>query len=103
MICRANMDTWQTRKVAGNFSMLNIEFKLTRHVSRFYLSLDTYCYLQTNHYVVDYYIPSSLLVLMSQVSFWLDPTAIPGRVTLGKIPLKSDHKTICPPQLPPAG
>ena len=56
------------RKVVGNFSTLNIRVTLTRHVSQF---------------VVDYYIPSSMLVTMSWVSFWLEPSAIPGRTTLG--------------------
>ena len=56
------------RKVVGNFSTLNIGVTLTRHISQF---------------VVDYYIPSSMLVTMSWVSFWLEPSAIPGRTTLG--------------------
>ena len=56
------------RKVVGNFSTLNIRITLTRHISQF---------------VVDYYIPSSMLVTMSWVSFWLEPSAIPGRTTLG--------------------
>ena len=35
-------------------------------------------------YMLDYYLPSTLLVAMSWVSFWLDPSAaIPGRTTLG--------------------
>ena len=46
------------RKVVGNFSTLNIRVTLTRHISQF---------------VVDYYIPSSMLVTMSWVSFWLEP------------------------------
>ena len=56
------------RKVVGNFSTLNIRVTLTRHISQF---------------VVDYYIPSSMLIIMSWVSFWLEPSAIPGRTTLG--------------------
>ena len=56
------------RKVVDNFSTLNIRVTLTRHISQF---------------VVDYYIPSSMLVCMSWVSFWLEPSAIPGRTTLG--------------------
>ena len=34
--------------------------------------------------MLDYYVPSSLLVMISWVSFFLEPTAIPGRTTLGK-------------------
>ncbi|KAF4524497.1 hypothetical protein B566_EDAN011508 [Ephemera danica] len=52
----------------GNFSSLEIRFHLAREVG---------------HYVMDYFMPSILLVVMSWVSFWLDPNAIPGRTTLG--------------------
>ena len=64
------------RKVVGNFSTLNIRVTLTRHISQF---------------VVDYYIPSSMLVCMSWVSFWLEPSAIPGRTTLGHCQLAHLH------------
>ena len=40
--------------------------------------------IQTSQYYLDYYIPSILLVSMSWVSFWLEPSAIPGRTTLGR-------------------
>jgi hypothetical protein len=53
---------------SGNFSSLEIRFHLAREVG---------------HYVMDYFMPSILLVVMSWVSFWLDPNAIPGRTTLG--------------------
>lgn len=33
---------------------------------------------------MDYYVPSILLVVVSWVSFWLDPNAVPGRTTLGR-------------------
>jgi hypothetical protein len=33
---------------------------------------------------MDYFVPSILLVVVSWVSFWLDPNAVPGRTTLGK-------------------
>ena len=39
--------------------------------------------IETEQYYLDYYIPSILLVSMSWVSFWLEPSAIPGRTTLG--------------------
>ena len=38
---------------------------------------------QLGHYILDYYIPTILLVCMSWVSFWLHPNAVPGRTTLG--------------------
>jgi len=38
---------------------------------------------QFSYYLLQLYIPSSLLVIVSWVSFWLDRTAVPARVTLG--------------------
>ncbi|KIH64984.1 Cation transporter family protein [Ancylostoma duodenale] len=35
------------------------------------------------YYMAQIYIPSSLLVIVSWVSFWLERTAVPARVTLG--------------------
>ncbi len=55
--------------LAGSFSALVVGFSLTR---------------QIGHYILDYYVPSVLLVIMSWVSFWLHPSAIPGRTTLGE-------------------
>lgn len=54
---------------AGNYSSLTVKFQLAREVG---------------HYIMDYYVPSILLVVVSWVSFWLDPNAVPGRTTLGK-------------------
>jgi hypothetical protein len=39
---------------------------------------------EVGHYIMDYFVPSILLVVVSWVSFWLDPNAVPGRTTLGK-------------------
>ena len=52
-----------------NFSTVVVSFLLERELGSYFL---------------DYYIPSILLVFMSWVSFWLHPTAVPGRTTLGK-------------------
>uniref|UniRef100_A0A915PSR5 Uncharacterized protein n=1 Tax=Setaria digitata TaxID=48799 RepID=A0A915PSR5_9BILA len=38
---------------------------------------------QFSYYLLQLYVPSSMLVVVSWVSFWLDRTAIPARVTLG--------------------
>jgi len=35
------------------------------------------------HYVIQIYLPSSLVVILSWVSFWLDRTSAPARVSLG--------------------
>lgn len=58
----------QYGKFSGNFSSLTVKFELAREVG---------------HYIMDYYVPSILLVVVSWVSFWLDPNAVPGRTTLG--------------------
>ncbi|RZC39752.1 cys-loop ligand-gated ion channel subunit, partial [Asbolus verrucosus] len=52
----------------GNFSQLVFRFKLTREVG---------------YYIMDYFLPSILLVVISWVTFWLQADAAPPRVTLG--------------------
>lgn len=54
----------------GNYSALTVRFDLAREVG---------------HYIMDYFVPSILLVVVSWVTFWLDPNAVPGRTTLGKL------------------
>ena len=53
-----------TFALGGKFSTLMLDFILRREIG---------------HYVLEYYIPSLLLVAMSWVGFWLDPNAVPGR------------------------
>ncbi|CAJ0582060.1 unnamed protein product, partial [Mesorhabditis spiculigera] len=38
---------------------------------------------QFSYYLLQLYVPSTMLVIVSWVSFWLDRTAVPARVTLG--------------------
>uniref|UniRef100_A0A0K0DFA5 Neur_chan_memb domain-containing protein n=1 Tax=Angiostrongylus cantonensis TaxID=6313 RepID=A0A0K0DFA5_ANGCA len=38
---------------------------------------------QLSYYLLQLYIPSCMLVIVSWVSFWIDRTAVPARVTLG--------------------
>lgn len=52
----------------GNYSAVIFRFKLRREVG---------------YYIMDYFLPSMLLVFMSWVSFWLQADASPPRVTLG--------------------
>ncbi|XP_063928628.1 glycine receptor subunit alpha-2 isoform X2 [Zophobas morio] len=52
----------------GNFTCLSIVFKLKRRLG---------------YHLFHTYIPSALIVVMSWISFWIKPEAIPARVTLG--------------------
>ncbi|XP_053398898.1 glycine receptor subunit alpha-2-like [Mercenaria mercenaria] len=52
----------------GTFSTLKAELVLTRKVGFYFLQV---------------FVPSILLVVLSWVSFWVDPNAVPARVSLG--------------------
>lgn len=54
---------------AGNFSSISITFKLAREMGFF---------------MMDYYVPSILIVVISWVSFWLHVDASAPRIVLGK-------------------
>ncbi|RZB38992.1 histamine-gated chloride channel [Asbolus verrucosus] len=54
--------------VIGNFTCLEIVFHLRRRLG---------------YHLFHTYIPSALIVVMSWISFWIKPEAIPARVTLG--------------------
>ena len=66
-----------------------------------------------SYYLIQYYIPCCMLVIVSWVSFWLDQNAVPARVALGvttlltmstqtssinqSLPPVSYTKVACPP------
>ncbi|XP_071043385.1 glycine receptor subunit alpha-2 [Parasteatoda tepidariorum] len=52
----------------GNFTCLQVVFTLRRRLG---------------YYLFHTYIPTCLIVIMSWVSFWIKPEAVPARVTLG--------------------
>ncbi|XP_045206730.2 glycine receptor subunit alpha-2-like [Mercenaria mercenaria] len=52
----------------GVFSTLKVELNLSR---------------KTGYYILQVFIPSIFLVVLSWVSFWVDPDAVPARVSLG--------------------
>lgn len=54
--------------IAGEFSCLKAEFHLQRSIG---------------YHLVQSYMPTILIVVISWVSFWLDVEAIPARITLG--------------------
>jgi len=51
----------------GNFSVAGFEMVLNRHIS---------------HYLITYYLPSGLFVVVSWISFVVPPDVIPGRMAL---------------------
>ena len=51
----------------GNFSVLDLRFVFTRRIG---------------HYLTRVYIPAILIVSMSWLSFFIDPTSVPARVAL---------------------
>lgn len=54
--------------LSGNHSRLVVEFTLARNIG---------------YYLVQMYIPSVLVVMLSWISFWLNVNAVPGRISLG--------------------
>ncbi|XP_041359695.1 glycine receptor subunit alpha-3-like [Gigantopelta aegis] len=58
----------KTYKETGSFSCVRADFVLKRDVG---------------FYIIQIYVPSVLIVVLSWVSFWLDIEAIPARITLG--------------------
>ncbi|XP_035826071.1 gluClAc2 [Aplysia californica] len=58
----------KTYKETGSFSCVRADFILKRDVG---------------FYIIQVYVPSVLIVILSWVSFWLDIEAIPARISLG--------------------
>ncbi|CAG0925101.1 unnamed protein product [Notodromas monacha] len=52
----------------GNFTCISVNFSLKRRLG---------------YHLFHTYIPSAMIVVMSWISFWIKPEAIPARVTLG--------------------
>ncbi|KAF4533236.1 hypothetical protein B566_EDAN005151 [Ephemera danica] len=52
----------------GNFTCLEVSFTLRRRLG---------------YYLFHTYVPTCLIVIMSWISFWIKPEAVPARVTLG--------------------
>ena len=55
-------------KLAGEYSCLTVDLTFKREFS---------------YYLLTIYVPCCMLVIVSWVSFWLDPNAVPARVSLG--------------------
>lgn len=57
-----------TRFLSGEYSCLRVHLHFQRMFS---------------YYLLQLYIPSFMLVIVSWVSFWVDKSSVPARVTLG--------------------
>ncbi|XP_066900758.1 pH-sensitive chloride channel 2 isoform X2 [Halyomorpha halys] len=82
-----NLDNTWTTKSINSYLFPRLEKPKTTY-SKFYGAYSSLTVLfrferEIGHYIMDYYVPSILLVVVSWVSFWLDPNAVPGRITLG--------------------
>ena len=53
--------------IPGNYSVAGFELTLRRKVS---------------HYIITYYLPSGMFVIVSWISFLVPPEIVPGRMTL---------------------
>ena len=60
-------DTYETYETLGNFSLAGFEMVMHRHISG---------------YIITYYLPSGLFVIVSWISFLIPMDVIPGRMTL---------------------
>uniref|UniRef100_A0A3Q2QUE2 Glycine receptor, alpha 3 n=1 Tax=Fundulus heteroclitus TaxID=8078 RepID=A0A3Q2QUE2_FUNHE len=69
-LCLQNLLAWRLtpRCVAGKFTCIEVRFHLER---------------QMGYYLIQMYIPSLLIVILSWVSFWINMDAAPARVALG--------------------
>ncbi|XP_075749547.1 glycine receptor alpha 1 isoform X8 [Rhipicephalus microplus] len=65
---RFQTDYCTSRTNTGEYSCLRVDLVFKREFS---------------YYLIQIYIPCCMLVIVSWVSFWLDPTSIPARVSLG--------------------
>lgn len=61
---------------AGNFTCLEVILSFRRRLG---------------YYLFHTYIPTCLIVVMSWISFWIRPEAVPARVTLGVTSLLTLH------------
>lgn len=78
--------------VSPNIELPQFVYKDSKLIEReFHLSTGVYSRLtlklffvrSLGHYVIQIYIPSALIVILSWVSFWIDRTSAPARVSLG--------------------
>ena len=62
---------------AGAYPCLEIEFILRRDIG---------------YFLIQVYVPSSLIVILSWVSFWISVDASPARVSIGLLTVLTDRR-----------
>lgn len=67
---------------ADEYSMISAAFNLKRN---------------TGYYTLQVFVPCGLIVCSSWVSFWIDPDAVPARVSLGELERGAAEQRTCPP------
>lgn len=68
-------DLFSASSAVGNYSSLSFTVSLHREIG---------------FYLLDYYLPSIMIVAISWVSFWLQADASPPRIMLGKLKCRKD-------------
>ena len=78
--------------VAPNIELPQLKYKAYKLIERQFrlstglysrLTMKLYFVRSLGYFITQIYIPSTLIVALSWVSFWLDRTAAPARVSLG--------------------
>ncbi|ESO93833.1 hypothetical protein LOTGIDRAFT_182253, partial [Lottia gigantea] len=62
------LDLFESKYGTENFACIRANFKLDRAIG---------------YFIVQVYIPSMLIVILSWISFWIDVEAVPARISLG--------------------
>lgn len=75
------IEYWTNKKQIGNFTKKYKNKKITGNYSR--LACEIQFVRSMGYYLIQIYIPSGLIVIISWVSFWLNRNATPARVALG--------------------
>ncbi|KAL5007872.1 hypothetical protein ScPMuIL_016678 [Solemya velum] len=65
---KVTVDNCTGKYGSGNFTCLRVDFHLRRNIG---------------YYMIQIYIPSMFIVMLSWVSFWLNTDAVPARISLG--------------------
>ncbi|TRY69062.1 hypothetical protein TCAL_04138, partial [Tigriopus californicus] len=76
---------WKTLEPVQIVKDLHLpRFTLEKYISEYScLTVDLTFKREFSYYLLTIYVPCCMLVIVSWVSFWLDPNAVPARVSLG--------------------